>query len=69
MSVVVLLIAVSLGLGLVALGSFLWALRAGQFEDLDGGAHRILDDDAERPLPRVSGNNRARSAPDRREQE
>jgi cbb3-type cytochrome oxidase maturation protein len=30
------------GLGLVA---FLWALRSGQFEDLDGAAYRALEDD------------------------
>ena len=32
------------GLGLVA---FLWALRSGQFEDMDGAAQRILFDDPE----------------------
>lgn len=30
------------GLGLVA---FLWSLRAGQYDDLDGNAERILLDD------------------------
>ncbi len=30
------------GAGLVA---FLWALRSGQFEDLDGAAYRALEDD------------------------
>ena len=39
------LIPVALGLGLLGLGAFLWALRSGQFEDLDGAAYRILDDD------------------------
>lgn len=32
-------------LGLLGLGLFLWAVRSGQFDDLDGAAHRILDDD------------------------
>ncbi len=31
------------GLGLVA---FLWCLKSGQFEDLDGAAWRALEDDA-----------------------
>ena len=31
-------------LGLLGLGGFLWAVRSGQFDDLDGAAHRILDD-------------------------
>jgi cbb3-type cytochrome oxidase maturation protein len=30
------------GLGLIA---FLWALRSGQFEDLEGAAYRALEDD------------------------
>ena len=39
------LIPAALVLGLLGLGAFLWALRTGQFEDLDGAAYRILDDD------------------------
>ena len=38
------LIPVALGLGLLGLGAFLWALKSGQFEDLDGAAYRILED-------------------------
>ncbi|RYE72107.1 MAG: cbb3-type cytochrome oxidase assembly protein CcoS [Hyphomicrobiales bacterium] len=30
---------------MAALATFLWTLRAGQYEDLDGASHRILDDD------------------------
>lgn len=39
------LVPVALFLGGVALLAFLWALRAGQYEDLDGAAERILLDD------------------------
>lgn len=42
-----LLIPVALFLGLSGLGAFFWALRKGQFEDLDGAAMRILIDDEE----------------------
>ncbi|MGQ3072369.1 MAG: cbb3-type cytochrome oxidase assembly protein CcoS [Ferrovibrionaceae bacterium] len=35
----------ALALGLLGLGAFLWALRSGQFEDLDGAANRVLFDD------------------------
>jgi cbb3-type cytochrome oxidase maturation protein len=36
-------------LGLVAVGVLFWAARSGQFDDLDGDAHRILmEDDGER---------------------
>lgn len=39
------LIPVALLLGLIGLAAFLWAVRSGQFEDLDGAAERILMDD------------------------
>lgn len=40
-----LLIPIALGLGAIGLVAFFWAMRQGQFEDLDGAAHRILIDD------------------------
>lgn len=46
MSGLLLLIPIAVIMGLLALVAFLWALRAGQYEDLDGAAERILDDDA-----------------------
>lgn len=50
MEILLFLIPAALFLGLVGLGAFLWALRSGQFDDLDGAAHRILfDDDAPPP--------------------
>jgi cbb3-type cytochrome oxidase maturation protein len=39
------LIPIALFLGLSGLVAFFWALRAGQFEDLDGAALRILLDE------------------------
>lgn len=36
------LIPVALFLGGIALAAFLWSLRSGQYEDLDGAAHRVL---------------------------
>ena len=36
-------------LGLAGLIAFFWALKRGQFEDLDGAANRILYDDEEGP--------------------
>lgn len=49
MSNLVFLIPIALLLGLVGLLAFLWALRSGQFDDLDGAAERILFDDDEPP--------------------
>ena len=39
------LIPISIGLGLLGLGAFMWALSSGQYEDLDGAAERILYDE------------------------
>jgi cbb3-type cytochrome oxidase maturation protein len=45
MTILLFLIPVALGLGLIGLAAFLWALKSGQFDDLDGAAQRILLDD------------------------
>jgi cbb3-type cytochrome oxidase maturation protein len=39
------LIPVALFLGGLGLAAFLWALKSGQFEDLEGAQYRSLDDD------------------------
>lgn len=44
MTTLVYLIPVALFLGGMSLVSFLWALRSGQYEDLDGAGARILMD-------------------------
>jgi cbb3-type cytochrome oxidase maturation protein len=45
MDVLAMLIPAALFLGLLGLAAFLWALKSGQFDDLDGAAERILFDD------------------------
>jgi cbb3-type cytochrome oxidase maturation protein len=45
MNVLTFLIPVAIGLGAVGLAAFLWSLKNGQYEDLDGAATRILEDD------------------------
>lgn len=47
MSGLALLIPVALFLGLLGLAFFFWAMRNGQFDDLEGAAHRVLIDDEE----------------------
>ena len=39
------LVPIALGLGLAGLVAFLWCLRSGQYDDLDGAAERVLLDD------------------------
>ena len=52
MDVLLWLIPAAVFLGFVGLIAFLWALKSGQFDDLDGAAHRILfDDPNDTPLP------------------
>ena len=45
MEILLWLIPVALMLGLLGLVAFLWSLKSGQYEDLDGAAHRILFDE------------------------
>ncbi len=44
MDVLIFLIPIAIGLGLLGLFAFLWSLKSGQYEDLDGAGWRILDD-------------------------
>jgi cbb3-type cytochrome oxidase maturation protein len=50
MNILLALIPISLLLLLLAIGAFLWAVRRGQFDDLDTPPLDILGDD-ERPTP------------------
>ncbi len=45
MNVLMFLIPIALVLGLAALFAFLWSLKSGQFDDMEGAANRILFDD------------------------
>jgi cbb3-type cytochrome oxidase maturation protein len=45
MTVLLYLIPIALALGLTGLIAFLWSLRSGQYEDMDGAAMRVLFDD------------------------
>lgn len=47
MDSLIFLVPLALLIGVVALVIFLWSLRSGQYEDLDGAAERILLDDDE----------------------
>jgi cbb3-type cytochrome oxidase maturation protein len=52
MSLLAWLVPVALGMGLVGLLAFLWSMKSGQLEDLDGAAERVLlNEAADGPLP------------------
>ncbi|SDL29940.1 cytochrome oxidase maturation protein, cbb3-type [Modicisalibacter muralis] len=50
MSILYLLIPLSLLLLSLAVAVFFWAVKSGQFDDLEGPAHRILFDDDDNDL-------------------
>ena len=45
MTILGFLIPLALFMGLGGLGAFFWAMKSGQFDDLDGAANRILIDE------------------------
>lgn len=45
MSGLTFLIPIALAMGLIGLAAFFWAMRSGQYEDMDGAANRILIED------------------------
>lgn len=52
MEVLVYLIPVSLGLGALGLGAFVWSMRNKQFDDPKGDAERVLSKEwDDRPKP------------------
>ncbi|MBS0384863.1 MAG: cbb3-type cytochrome oxidase assembly protein CcoS [Proteobacteria bacterium] len=47
MNILIFLAPAAIFMGAIGLAAFLWSLRSGQYDDLDGAAHRILIDDDE----------------------
>ncbi len=45
------LIPLMILLGLIGVGVFIWSVRSGQYDDLEGDANRILMDDDDPLLP------------------
>jgi len=45
MNVLIYLVPAALALGLTGLAAFLWSLRNGQYDDVEGAALRVLSDD------------------------
>ena len=50
MEVLVYLVPLALALGFLGLAAFLWSLKSGQYDDLDGAAWRAIMDEDEQPL-------------------
>ncbi|PZF76038.1 cbb3-type cytochrome oxidase assembly protein CcoS [Aestuariivirga litoralis] len=50
MNVLIYLIPIALFMGGIGLAAFIWSLKSGQYDDLEGAAWRILQDD-DQPKP------------------
>lgn len=44
------LIVIALALGTVGLAAFMWSLKSGQYDDLEGAAARILLREGDKPI-------------------
>ncbi|MCR4346093.1 MAG: cbb3-type cytochrome oxidase assembly protein CcoS [Sulfuricaulis sp.] len=51
MEILYLLVPLAVILAGVIVWAFLWSIRSGQFDDLEGPAHRILMDEDDKPRP------------------
>lgn len=51
MNMLIYLIPIALLLGGLGLVAFLWSLKSGQYEDLDGAAWRVISADDDHPDP------------------
>lgn len=49
MNILIYLIPIALLMGGAGLAAFLWSLKSGQYEDLEGASWRMLDDGDDRP--------------------
>ncbi|MEZ5956332.1 MAG: cbb3-type cytochrome oxidase assembly protein CcoS [Hyphomonadaceae bacterium] len=47
MNILIFLAPAAICMGAIGLVAFLWSLRSGQYEDMEGAAHRVLIDDEE----------------------
>ncbi len=59
MDIVYFLILMAVVVMAFAFWGFLWALKSGQFEDLEGPAHRILMDDDDHLIPKPKSSDKS----------
>lgn len=49
------LIPIAIGIGLTALAAFMWSLKSGQYDDLEGAAERVLFEEGDVPIRPAAG--------------
>lgn len=52
MNVLLILVPLALLLGLAGLAGFMWCMRSGQYDDIEGASLRVLNDDDLPPAAR-----------------
>lgn len=52
MDVLIYLVPIAIVLSFLALVAFFWTVRSGQYDDLEGAAHRVLLDDDDQIPPK-----------------
>ncbi|MCU0934479.1 MAG: cbb3-type cytochrome oxidase assembly protein CcoS [Gammaproteobacteria bacterium] len=63
MEILYLLIPISLAIVVLAIGVFFWAVKSGQYDDLEGPAWRILFDDEDPAQRNKSGSEHPQDTP------
>ncbi len=61
MEILYILVPLAVVLAAVAIAAFVMSVRSGQYEDLDGAAHRILMDDDDPMIPGYKGRKQVKS--------
>ena len=68
MSYLAWLVPIALGMGVAGLAAFLWSMRSGQYDDLDGAAERVLiTEAADAPLLQEAWKEQPGTIPSRQE--
>lgn len=55
MEILYILVPLAVILAAIAIGAFVLSVKSGQYDDLDGAAHRILMDDDDPMIPNRKG--------------
>lgn len=63
MEIVYFLIPITIFVMIIAAAVFIWAVKSGQFDDLEGPAYRILMDDDDPRIPGAAGDRTGHDSP------
>jgi len=64
MEILFLLIPIAVVMAAIAIAAFIFSVRSGQYEDMEGPGHRILMDDDDPLIPEYHPKRKAKSLPE-----